>query len=54
MLAMHLGCARGMPVRLRSRPVDLLLCEGSMVEVVSEVLVSFFVDVGYDEDDALK
>ena len=54
LLAMHLGSARGRPVRLKSRQVGLLLCEGNMVEVVSEVLVSVFVDVGHDEENALK
>ena len=51
---MNLGCARGMPVRLTSTEVEMLMCEGSMVEVVSEVMVSLFVDVSNDENDALK
>ena len=53
-LAMNLGCARGRPARLRSRQVGLLLCGGNMVEVVSELLVSVFVDVGHDEENVLK
>ena len=53
-LAMDLGCACCRPARLRSRQVGLVLCGGNMVDVVSKLLVSVFVDVGHDEEDAVE
>ena len=52
-MAMYLSGARGMPVTLTSEEVEMLMCGSSLVEVVGEVMVTFFVDVGNDEDDAL-
>ena len=51
---MYLGNARGVPVRLTSPKVEMLLWGSSLVEVVGEVMVSFFVDVSNDQNDALK
>ena len=42
---MNLGCARGVPVRLTSTKVAMLMRGTYMVEVVGVVMVSFFVDV---------
>ena len=53
-LAMHLDCARGRPARLRGRQVGLVLCGGSVMNVVNKLLASVFVDVGQDEDNTVE
>ena len=51
---MNLGCARGVPVRLTSTEVAMLMCGSNMVEVMGVVMVSFFADVSSDESNALE
>ena len=53
-MAMNLGCARGLPVRLTSTEVAMLVCGSNMVGVVGVVVVSFFFNASNDENDALK
>ena len=53
-MPMYLGSARGVPGRLRCPSVEMTLWGVSLVQVVREVPVSFFVNASTDNNDALE